>query len=160
MNKKAVLYTGAFLLSGCINAQNIPSENKTEAGTLPNTTCSIPADAFNQLPSEVLVGTDVVDISSFKPTDMSGIRFHTEMGGSSLEIYTQALAKNQKIQRIYKEPDLENINVTYSDLCLKAGYLYGESVRGIFTKKGILWLELKSGHEFISSDLWIYLEKQ
>jgi hypothetical protein len=37
--------------------------------------------------------------------------------------------------------------------------LYGERVRGIFTEKGILWLELNSDIEFISSDLWIYLEK-
>lgn|GEM_PF-7040871 len=159
INKKSLLYVAVFLLGGCLNEQNIAGEINNPATKSPTQTCNIPADAFSKLPTEVLDGTDVADLGSFKPTDISGIHFHTEIGGANIEIDAQALNGLYKIQRIYKEPDLEKIVTNYNNLCVKEGRLYGENVRGIFTEKGILWLELKSGHEFISPDLWIYLEQ-
>lgn len=164
INKKSLLYASVFLLGGCLNEQNIAGEINNEANSpakkIPTQTCNIPTDAFSKLPTEVLDGTDVADLSSFKPANSSGKHFNTEMGGASIEISAQALNGLYKIQRIYKEPDLENIVTNYNNLCVKEGRLYGENVRGIFTEKGILWLELKSGNEFISSDLWIYLEQK
>jgi hypothetical protein len=163
INKKSLLYAAVFLLGGCLNEQNIAGEINNEANNpakkIPDQTCNIPKDAFSKLPTEVLDGTDVADLSSFKPANISGVHFHAEIGGANIEIDAQVLNELYKIQRIYKEPDLENIVTNYNNLCVKEGRLYGENVRGIFTEKGILWLELKSGNEFISSDLWIYLEK-
>lgn len=155
------LYAAIFLLGICLSEQNIAREIINEANSpekkLLTQTCNIPADAFSNLPTEVLDGTDVADLGNFKVTDISGVKFYTEMGGASIEIDIQALNGLYKIQRIYKEPDLENLITNYDTLCVKEGRLYGENVRGIFIEKGILWLELKSKHEFISPDLWIYL---
>ena len=163
-NKMSSLYMAIFLVSSCLSKQNIADEINNEANNqatkLSAQACNIPADAFSKLPTEVLDGTDVADIGSFKTADISGVHFYTEMGGASIEIDTQALNGLYKIQRIYKEPDLESITTNYNNLCVKEGRLYGENVRGIFAEKGILWLELKSGHEFIAPDLWIYLEKK
>lgn len=156
INKKSLLCTAVVLLGGCFNEQNQAVEI---INAPPTQACNIPADAFSTLPTDVLDETDVADLSSFKPADISGLHFHTEMGGASIEIDVQAVNGLYKVQRIYKEPDLENIITNYNNLCVKEGRLHGENVRGIFTEKGILWLELKSGHEFISPDLWIYLEQ-
>lgn len=164
INKKSLLYTAVFLLGICLGEQNIASEINNEANKpakkLPSQACNIPADAFSELPTEVLDGTDVADISSFKPSNISGVSFQTEMGSATIEIDVQALNGFYKIQHTYKEPDLENLITNYDNLCVKNSHLYGENVRGIFTEKGILWLELKSKHDFISPDLWIYLEKK
>lgn len=163
INKKSLLYAAVFLLGGCLNEPNIAGEINNEAISSakknPIQTCNIPVDAFSKLPTDVLYGTDVADLSSFKPVNFSGVSFQTEIGGASIEINAQALNGRYNIKRIYKEPDVENIITNYNNLCIKEGRLYGEHVRGIFTEKGILWLELKSGNEFISSDLWIYLEQ-
>ncbi|WP_151057156.1 hypothetical protein [Cellvibrio sp. KY-YJ-3] len=163
INKKNLLYMAAFLLGGCINEHNIASEIKNEVGStakiLVPKTCNIPTDAFKKLPTEVLDGTDVVEISSFKSSTISGSHFHTEMGGSTIKIDVQTLTDQYQITRIYKEPDLQDMTSNYKNLCINAEHLYGEHVRGVFTEKGILWLELKSDIEFISPDMWIYLEK-
>jgi hypothetical protein len=164
INKMSLLYMAVFLLSSCLSEQNIageiPSKTNSPATKLPTPACEIPADAFSKLPTEVLDGTNVVDLDSFKPADISGVLFQADMGGASIEINVQALNWLYKVKRTYNEPDLESIVTNYNNLCVKEGRLYGENVRGIFTEKGILWLELKSGHDFISSDFWIYLEQK
>jgi hypothetical protein len=162
INKKSLLYTAIFLLGGCLNEQNMADEAKADkhnSATTPRTqTCNIPENAFNELPTEILDGTDVVDISNFKPADAPGNHFYKEIGGASLEIDTKPQNGIYTIQRIYREPGMENSIATYNNLCMNKSYLYGENIRGIFTENGILWLELESRHEFIPADLWIYLE--
>lgn len=161
INRKVALYAAIFLLGGCLNEQNMASETtgltNKPTKVLSTQTCNIPVDAFKKLPAEVLDGTNVVNIDNFKPTNNTSLRFYSDIGGASIEIDSQLLNEQHKIQRSYKEPGLENSIKEYKNLCVKAGYLYGENVRGIFTKKGILWLELASDNEFISSDLWIFL---
>ena len=161
INRKVAFYAAIFLLGGCLNEHNMASETTGSTGksakTLPSHVCNIPVDAFKHLPTEVLDGTDVVDINNFKPISNTGPRFYSDIGGASMEIDSQLLNEQHKIHRIYKEPGMKNLTKEYKNLCVKSGYLYGESVRGIFTEKGILWLELASDNEFISPDYWIFL---
>lgn len=147
------MYTAVFLLGGCINNQNLADESgKTTANT---SSCTIPENAFKQLPVEVLSGTDVVDINGFQTEHLVHIgRFKAEMGGAIIEIN---IPTAKQAHRTYKEPETKDSSKTYTNLCIKSGYVYGQDIRGIFTKKGLLWLELQSGHEFITSDLWIHL---
>ncbi|WP_062065245.1 hypothetical protein [Cellvibrio sp. OA-2007] len=159
INQKSVLCAAIFLLGGCLNNHNVASETNTPAKEIPVQNCRIPTNAFSQLPTDVLDGTEVVHISNFKPAIMSATHFNIEIGGANINIDVQALGGHHKAQRNYIEPGLENSTSTFDQLCIKEDRLYGETVRGIFTEKGILWLELNSENEFISSDLWIYLEK-
>ncbi len=161
INRKVALYSAILLLGGCLNERNMASEaigmtDKPET-TLSAQTCNIPSDAFKQLPTDVLDGTDVVSINNFRPAANAGLRFSTEVGGARIEIDSQLLNEQHKIQRTYEEPGLERLSKEYKNLCVKSGHLYGENVRGIFTEKGVLWLEIESGNEFISPDLWIFL---
>lgn len=163
INKKKILYMAAFLLGGCINAKNVASEinNEVDSPTknLAPKACKIPADAFVKLPTEVLDGTDLVDIGSFKVSSLSGSHFHTEMGGASLAIDIKTLNDFYHLERTYKEPGLTAMTSKYENVCVKAGHLYGKNIRGMFTENGILLLELKPDLEFISPDMWVYLEK-
>jgi hypothetical protein len=158
-NRQGLLYSTIFLLGGCLNTPHVASEANSPAQVASTQNCEIPADAFNQLPIDVLDGTDVIAIKEFKPASISGAYFQTEIGGANITINLQTLNDHYKTLRKYSEPDIENTTTAFDQLCIDESYLYGERVRGIFTEKGILWLELNSDIEFISSDLWIYLEK-
>lgn len=160
INKKGLLCLSAFLLGSCLNNHNIASEATKPTTEMPPTQdCKIPTNAFSQLPTDVLDGTEVIHINNFKPVNISGTHFRAETGGADINLDLQALSGHYKVQRNYSEPGVENTAYTFDQLCIKEGRLYGEMVRGIFTEKGILWLELNSANEFISPDLWIYLEK-
>lgn len=154
-----MLCAAIFLLGGCLNNHNVAGEANNPTKKMPVQNCKIPTDAFSQLPTDVLDGTEVVHINNFKPVIISSGHFHTETGGADISIDVKALSGHYKVQRNYSEPTLGNSASTFDQLCINESYLYGEKVRGIFTEKGILWLELNSDIEFISSDLWIYLEK-
>lgn len=158
-NRKTLLYSTIFLLGGCLNTPNVASQANNQAQVTATQDCKIPTGAFNQLPIDVLDGTDVIAIKEFKPADISGAHFQAETGGVNIKINLQTLNDHYKILRKYSEPGLEHTTTAFDQLCIIGSYLYGEKVRGIFTEKGILWLELNSEIEFISSDLWIYLEK-
>lgn len=159
INQQGLLYSVLFLLCGCLNTPIVASEVNHPAKDTLTKRCKVPANAFNQLPSNVLDGTNVIAINKFQPANISGTNFKTETGGASITISMQTLNGTHRIERNYSEPGTEKISTSFSQLCINDSYLYGENVRGIFTEKGILWLELKSEIEFIPSELWIYLEK-
>lgn len=159
INQQGLLYSALFLLCGCLNTPNVASEANYSAKEKPTQRCKVPADAFNQLPTDVLDGTNVIAINKFQPANISGTHFKTETGGANITINMQTLNGQHKIQRNYSESDIKKTSTNFNQICINDSYLYGENVRGIFTEKGILWLELKSEIEFIPSDLWIYLEK-
>lgn len=156
-NKKTLIYIALFVLGGCLNNPNLANEASTATSrpsqaSLP---CTIPENAFNQLPLEVLSGTEVIEAKSFTQDSTALIgHFHAEMGGAQMKL---TLTRDLKVQRTYEEPGTPKISKTYTNLCIKSGYLYGQNIRGIFTENGILWLEIESGHEFITSDLWTFL---
>lgn len=139
-----------------MNHKNLADETSEKKIPLPNlNSCSIPDNAFSKLPTDVLSGTDVIDIKHFIPNPVVSIgQFNAEVGGAYMKIHVSS--RNQ-IRRVYQEPSIKDISKIYTDLCIKSGYIYGEDVRGIFTTKGLLWLELKSGHESITPDLWTQL---
>lgn len=159
INKKSWLCIAVFLLGGCLNNYNVASDTAKPTTEVPTQDCNTPKNAFSQLPTDVLDGTEVIHIHKFNPANAPSTRFHAEIGGAAISLDVQALSDSYKAQRNYSEPDAENSTSTFDHLCIKESYLYGETVRGIFTEKGILWLELNSELEFISPDLWIYLEK-
>lgn len=160
--KKQLLYLATFLLVGCLNEANMAGELAQKAEASPEkpraSICTIPTTAFKNLPTEVLDGTDVTDLKIFQPTDMSGTYFQTEMGGADLVINIQASNNGHVVQRVYIEPGEEKQVANYKNLCISDGLLYGPNIRGIFTKDGLLWLELDSKQEFITPDLWIYTQ--
>lgn len=160
MRKLSPLSCAVFLLAGCLNESNIAGELQEHNTTISRSeACAIPADAFKTLPTDVLSGTDVVTFDTFQRKQNSSKHFHTDTGGAQIELFLEADGSKFEATRTYREPGLENTATRYTNLCIEAGHIYGNTVRGMFTENGILWLELQSNNEFIAPDLWLYMEK-
>ena len=147
-----------LLFGGCINNQNFAGETQSaKALTATDTVaCNIPDGAFSNLPSDVVIGTDVDTINHFKTVASPNSHFRGDLGGATMEVDISGM---EKAVRTYNEPGENKSLKTYQKICVNSGRLYGENVRGLFTEKGILWLEMKSDQEFISADMWFFLEK-
>lgn len=160
--RKYSAYTAFFLLAGCLNEENVAQEvtKNSLSNVVTPSTCTISTDAFTKLPAEVLYGTEVVDLKTFKKSQIVNHHFQTETGGSIVTLDINFQANNPSIKRSYKEPDIAEDIANYKNVCIDGEYIFGKDVRGIFTEQGILWLELNSKNDFISSDLWIYMDKQ
>lgn len=161
MRKLNPLSFAVLLLAGCLNQSNIAGESRVDNAptSAPTPTCTIPADAFKNLPTDVLIGTDIATFDTFQRANAAGHHFQTDTGGSQLDLFLQQGKSPSEARRSYKEPGAKDMTARFNNLCIGNGYIYGATVRGMFTKNGILWLELQSNNEFITPDLWFYMEK-
>lgn len=124
-----------------------------------NLNCQSVSTAFSNLPSEVLIGTDVSALESFASGKFSAGTYHAENGGAELRLTIRETEEGLTAQRNYIEPGLASKTKIYTNLCLEDEFLYGDFVHVKFVKDGLLWLELKPDNDFIPTDLWFYLEK-
>ncbi len=158
--KKYFPYVGFFLLAGCLNDVNVAGELSSKAKLEPLPKCYIPREVFNDLPEVVLQGVDTADLKSFEFSESSHRSYRSEIGGAIIQLELIPVNNFYTIKRSYKEPGEADVNAIYEQVCINDKYIFGSDTRGLFTKNGILWLELNSGNEFISSDLWIYMDKK
>lgn len=120
----------------------------------------LPLDsAFDNLPAEVLVGTDVDVIGSFNSAAFTPGTYYAENGGAELSVTVFETESGLVAQRDYLEPGSAKDAKIYTDLCKKEDALYGKYLRVKFVKDGLLWLELEPDNDFIPTDLWFYLER-
>lgn len=125
--------------------------------------CLIPKGAFDALPQDVLFGTDLAPVDSFKlsgETQSLSATYHMEMGGATVSIDVSEVEGSISINRKYTEPGMPAEAKRYGSLCWNGSLLYGNTVRGKLTESGLLWLELESEHDFIPADFWMLLSEK
>ncbi len=121
--------------------------------------CKDSFKSFQNLPDEVLVGTDIFQLTTFKASQQSlQKKYVAEMGGAILEIRITTSANKKMVTRIFQEPDeAENIR-KFSPLCQKNEFIRAGNMYGKLVEAGILILEKNSEHSTIPDDLWIYYQ--
>jgi hypothetical protein len=138
-----------FIGSSCSAQSNhVPSEQA----------CNISFSSLEGLPELVLVGTDVVQLSSFSRVKVDVVKkeYTAEFGGANLTLQINQNKNDKRITRIFKEPGMkQEINV-YSPYCAKGGLISAENLKAIIVSDGLLLLEEKSGIDGIPGDLWVY----
>lgn len=156
-----IIYLTVHITACSAENQQGPSESPRESTVVETTACTIPEDAFFNLPQDVLAGTDVLPLADFKPVASTEKRsFISEMGGAVLQLNIEYDSNKQlAVVREYVEPGMPAETKRYAGLCINQGRIYGPDVRGIFFQDGLLWLELNSGNGFIPPDLWVLLQQ-
>ncbi|ARU59244.1 hypothetical protein OLMES_5260 [Oleiphilus messinensis] len=107
--------------------------------------------------SSILVGTDVVDSTSFEFINtQSGSEFDAEIGGATASVKLSTTNGESSLIRSFFEPGLPVQTQQYNVLCVKDGRLSATGLTGQFVVGGVLLLESSSNVEGLPSDLWIY----
>ncbi len=121
-------------------------------------TCPSPAAGQAALPAEVLVGTDLKPLVSFRFTKARPIEpgnYASESGGATLEITIRA---SLELIRVFQEPGEKQHSRVYSGLTRAADKSY--RAKGIVVRVpddgGLLVLERASGREEIPASFWIF----
>lgn len=170
MYRKAIIGVVSMLaIAGCkaetidITSRNdkptVNAKESRDSRLLKNLNCQSVSTAISNLPSEVLIGTDVSVLESFASGKYSVGTYHAENGGAELRLTIRETEEGLIAQRNYIEPGLAEKTKVYSNLCLEDEFLYGDFLRVKFVEDGLLWLELKQDNDLIPTDLWFYLEK-
>ena len=158
--KCCIAYLSIYITACSADNQQSSSEPLRETKKVAVATCTIPEEAFTNLPEDVLAGTEVLPLDDFEtiaPTEKQS--FMSEMGGAVLQLDIERDSKTKiAIVRKYAEPGMPAESKHYTDLCINESRIYGPGVRGIFVHEGLLWLELNSGNDFISPDLWVLMQ--
>lgn len=120
--------------------------------------CNISFSSLEGLPELVLVGTDVVKLSSFSDAKVHKIKkeYFAEFGGATLTLRFSQNRNDKKITRLFKEPGMKEEITIYSPYCAKERFISAENVKAIIVSDGLLLLEEKSEIDGIPSDLWVY----
>lgn len=119
--------------------------------------CSSLNFSLSGLPSLVLVGTDVVELSTFN----LGLRelsetYQAEMGGASLGLTVSDQSKKKIITRTFKEPGENQLTSVFYPVCQSEELILAGDLKGKIVEEGLLVLEQKAEVEGIPSDLWIF----
>ena len=111
----------------------------------------------NSLPELVLVGTDVVEASTFKSTtDKPLPHYITDIGGATLSLSVHRSKNTVQLERHFQEPGGPLIKQTYQAACLSTPFIYAENLLAKTVEEGILLLEKKPNADGIPADLWIF----
>jgi hypothetical protein len=120
--------------------------------------CNISFSSLEGLPELVLVGTDVVELSSFGIAKINNIKkeYSAEFGGATSTLKISQNKNEKKITRLFKEPGMKEEIVIYSPYCAKERFVSAENLKAIIVSDGLLLLEEKSKVDGIPSNLWVY----
>lgn len=120
--------------------------------------CNTSFSSLDGLPELVLVGTDVVKLSSFSKAKVNKMKkeYSAEFGGANLTLRISQNKNDKRITRIYKEPGMKEEITIYSPYCAKERFISAENLKAIMVSDGLLLLEEKSEIDGIPSDLWVY----
>lgn len=162
MFKLSCLWVLMTAIVGCTYQSNasVDLDKKNSLSDIGFSQCvSLPIHK-NDLPQQVLIGTDVVELAVFDSSSELEERYEGDFGGASLRIDLSGIDRDLRVLRVYQEPGELPFTTEHKNLCVQNGYIYGDNVIGKVVKEGILWLELNSGNEFLTSDLWFHLDKK
>lgn len=116
---------------------------------------------FKNSPKNVLVGTDVQLLNSFKLAgNISSGQYVAEMGGANLSIEIHANETSLKITRIFQEPGLPKESKSYEFNKINKSYINNSEILLVQVKRGVLLLEKKPGSFGIPKDMWVLYTKK
>lgn len=120
--------------------------------------CDISFSSLEGLPEMVLVGTDVVELSSFNSAKVHKLKkkYSTEFGGATLTLSISQNKNDRRITRTFKEPGMKEQATEYSSYCTKERFISADNLKGIIVSDGILLLEEKPEIDGVPNDLWVY----
>lgn len=117
--------------------------------------------SFKGLPTQVLVGTDLVEIASFNNSMQPlGKHYMAEMGGAILTIEVTQSNNIVSFIRTYQEPGRPEKVHEYSPVCLAEERLSADKLKGKLVKGGVLILEEQSGLGGIPAIMWVFYKKE
>lgn len=122
-----------------------------------NNECDAAFTTFDGLPTQVLVGTDIVDSSSLNTSSqVLKSEYSAEMGGAKLTLYVTQTDKGRTVKRIYQEPGMIEVVRDYSPVCFLDGRLSADRLKGKIVDGGLILLEERPDVNGIPNNLWIY----
>ena len=145
-----ILGLALFALSACSTAE-VPTE-----GSQPTKCEALYPEILGQ-PSDVLVGTDIADLTSFKVSDaeLTGT-YQAELGGATVTVSVS----DNSLTRTFQEPGTEPNQRTSQPVCLSGSQLIAESMVARRVSEGLLYLESAPDIGGIPANLWILLDAQ
>lgn len=102
---------------------------------------------------------DLAPLSTFETLPINSGQFRAETGGAIIKVEVEQIQGEYKISRSYSEPGIQANLKNYTAICLDQHLIYTDTMAMSLSSEGLLWLELDSGHEFISPNLWLLLNK-
>ena len=135
----------AFTTADVLSAAHQPSQ------------CEALYSEVSERPSDVLVGTDVADLSSFKESDaeLSG-EYSAELGGATVTVSVTPNA----LTRTFQEPGTDPDQRTFQPVCRSGSELIADGMIARRVSEGLLYLEPSSDVGGIPADLWMLLDAQ
>lgn len=127
----------------------------------PKSACEVTFSTFDGLPTQVLVGTDIENIASFKASSsaLEGA-YHTDIGGAVLTIHIIQTEKGRTLKRIFMEPGKPEDAHDYFPVCISDGRLSADKLKGKIVEDGLLILEEQPDVEGIPDNLWIFYKRK
>lgn len=116
---------------------------------------------FANTSENVLIGTDVKNISEFKTNGViSTGQYQAEMGGATLNVSISMQAGFFELRRIFQEPGMSQEVKTYKFKKSKSTRINTATISLAATGAGLLLLEKKSESFGVPADLWIYYSRK
>ena len=125
-----------------------------------STSCEAIYQSTGNLPGKVLVGTDIVDAATLKPSsDPLEGAYSTDIGGAMLYLSIQAASGMLVVHRKYQEPGEPVLGATYHIACISKGNAYADNLVLRAVQGGVLVAEEKSKLDGIPAHLWIFYNR-
>lgn len=108
-------------------------------------------------PSEVLVGSDIAGLASFRASDVgfSGV-YHAELGGATITVSVS----DESLTRTFQEPGTGPKQRTFHPVCRTGSEMINDSMVARRVSEGLLYLEPASDIGGLPADLWLLLHVQ
>lgn len=137
-----------FALSACTTAD--VSSNAHQPAQ-----CEALSSEASDLPADVLVGTDIAELTSFKDSDadITG-EYQAELGGATVSVSVAS----DSLTRTFQEPDADPDRRTFHSTCISGSDLIAEGMVARRVSEGLLYLEPSSDVGGMPDSLWLLLE--
>jgi len=130
----------------------------TEQFKEPN--CAVNLSSEQKMPHLVLIGTDVVNLDTFKLNNVSlGKSYSTELGGASISLTIKNGGTHTAITRTFQEPGVPAHIREYKSVCISGKTLSAPHLVGKIINEGLLLLEKEANVDGIPTELWVFYSK-
>jgi len=124
--------------------------------TVNESLCKPSLSIEESLPELVLVGTDVVNIESFRSSKKAlANNYLAEIGGATLNFSITSNSQIISAERTFQEPGEPIKNSLYKPVCIYNDTILAKDLIGKIVDDGILILEKKPNTEGVPINLWV-----